>query len=67
MALVVKSPSASAGDIKDTVSTPGSGRSPGGGNGNLLQYFCLENLMHKEPGGLQSKELQESDTIEHVI
>ena len=27
----------------DTDSTPGLGRSPGGGNGNLLQYSCLEN------------------------
>ena len=31
-----------------------SGRSPGGGNGNLLQYSCLENSMDREIGGLQS-------------
>ena len=37
---VVKNPPASAGD---TGSIPGSGRSPGEGNGNPLQYFCLEN------------------------
>ena len=34
---------ASAGDIRDTGSIPGSGRSPGGGRGNPLQYSCLEN------------------------
>ena len=33
---------------------PGSGRSPGEGNGNPLQYSCLENFMDGEPGGLQS-------------
>ena len=41
--LVVKSPPASVGDIRDLGSVPGSGRSPGGGQGNLLQYSCLEN------------------------
>ena len=34
-----------AGDIRDTVSIPGSGRSPGGGHGNPLHYSCLENPM----------------------
>ena len=38
--LVVKNPPANAGDLG---SIPGSGRSPGEGNGNLLQYSCLEN------------------------
>ena len=32
---------------------PGSGGSPGEGNGNPLQYSCLENPMDKEPGRLQ--------------
>ena len=36
----------------------GSGRSPGRGHGNLLQYSCLENPMDKEPGRLQSMGLQ---------
>ena len=40
---MVKNPSASAGDIRDAGSIPGSGRSPGGGPGNPLQYSCLEN------------------------
>ena len=41
--LVVKNLPANAGDIRDTDSVPGSGRSPGGGHGNPLQYSCLEN------------------------
>ena len=47
MALVVKNPRANAGDLRDTGSIPGSGRSPGGGQGNSLQYFCLENRMDR--------------------
>ena len=43
--LVVKNPPANAGDTKDSGSRPGSGRVPGVGNGNLLQYSCLENSM----------------------
>ena len=39
----VKNPPANAGDIRDMGLIPGSGRSPGGGNGNRLQYSCLEN------------------------
>ena len=42
MALVVKNPQDSAGDIKDAGSIPGLGRSPGGGQGNAL-HSCLEN------------------------
>ena len=37
----------SAGDTRDMGSIPGLGRSPGVGNGNLLQYSCLENYMDK--------------------
>ena len=40
--LVVKNLSANAGDIKDTGSSPGSGRYPGGGHSNPFQYPCLE-------------------------
>ena len=43
--LVVKNPAASAGDIRDASLIPGSGRSPGEGNGNPLQYSRLENPM----------------------
>ena len=44
---VVKNPPASAGDIRDVGSFPESGRSPGGGHGNPLQYSCLENPMDR--------------------
>ena len=47
MALVVKNPPANAGDERDVGSIPGSGRSPGGGHGNPLQYSCLENPMDR--------------------
>ena len=43
MALVVKNLTANAGDIRDEGSIPGSGRSPGEGQGNPLQYSCPEN------------------------
>ena len=39
---VVKNPPANAGNAGDTGWTPGSGRCPGGGNGNPLQYSCLK-------------------------
>ena len=41
--LVVKNPPTNAGDVRDAASIPGSGRSPGEGHGNPLQYHCLEN------------------------
>ena len=47
MALVVKISPANAGDIRHVSSVPGSGRSPGGGHGNPLQYSCLENPMER--------------------
>ena len=42
-----KEPACNTGDIRDWGSIPGSGRSPGGGNGNPLQYSCLENPMDR--------------------
>ena len=47
LALVVKNSPASAGDIRDAVSIPGSGRFPGRGHSNPLWYSCLENPMDK--------------------
>ena len=47
VALVVKNLPANAGDIRDTDSIPGWGRSPGEGHGNPLQYSCLENPMDR--------------------
>ena len=38
-----KEPACNAGDLRDTGSIPGLGRSPGEGHGNPLQYSCLEN------------------------
>ena len=48
VALMVKNLPASAGNIRDLGSIPGSGRSPGEGDGNPLQYFCLENPKDRE-------------------
>ena len=45
---------ASAYNAGDAGSIPGSGRSPGEGNGNPLQYSCLENPWTKKPGRLQA-------------
>ena len=47
MVLMVKSPAANAGDIRDAGSIPWSGRSLGEGRGNPLQYSCLENPMDR--------------------
>ena len=47
MALVVKNPPAGAGDAKDAGLIPRSGRSPGEGHGNPLQYSCLGNPMDR--------------------
>ena len=44
----------STGSAGDPGWIPGLGRSPGEGNGNLLQYSYLENPMDEEPGGLKS-------------
>ena len=56
--LVVKKLPANAGNIRDACSVPGSGRCPGGGHSDPLQYSCLENPMDRETGGLQSIGLQ---------
>ena len=52
MALEVKNSPANAGDRRDVGLIPGPGRSPGAGNGNPLQYSCLESPW-TESGGLQ--------------
>ena len=54
MVLVVKNLPANAGDKRDVGSIPGSGRSPGGGHGNSLQYSCLENPRDRGAQGLKS-------------
>ena len=60
VALLVKNPPATAGDTRDAGLIPGSGRFPGGGNGNPLQYSCLENSMDREhysPWGLKESDM----------
>ena len=63
---MVKDTSAKAGDRRDTGSILGSGRFPGGGNDNPLQYPCLENPMDR--GAWQATSpwlIKESDTPEY--
>ena len=55
---MVKNVPANSGDIRDTGSIPGLGRSPGRGNSNPLQYSCLENLMDSGACRLQSTGFQ---------
>ena len=45
---MVKNPPVNAGGIRDIGSIPGSGRSPIDGDGNPLQYSCLDNPMDRE-------------------
>ena len=47
MARMLKNLPNNAGNATDLGSDPGSGRSPGGGHGNPLQYSCLENPMDR--------------------
>ena len=44
---MVNNPPANAGDVRDAGSIPGSGRSPREGNGNPIQYSCLENPLDR--------------------
>ena len=53
-AVMIKNPPANAGNAREVCLIPGSGRSPGEGNGNPLQYSFLESFMDREPGRLQS-------------
>ena len=55
---------ARAGDIRDVGSTPGSGRSPGKGLGNPLQYSCLENHMDRGAWWAMIHRVAELDTTE---
>ena len=68
MTLVVKNPPANAGDIRDMGLIPRSGRSPGGGHGNPLQYSLPgEPPRTEEPGGLYSPwGRKESDMTEQL-
>ena len=61
---MVKNVFISAGDVRDSGSIPRSGRSPGEGNGNLLQYCCLENFMDRGAWQIAVQEVAESDKTE---
>ena len=62
VAQLVKNPPASVGDARGVGSILGSGRSPGGGNGNPLQYSCLENPMGRGAWRAAVFGIAESDT-----
>ena len=65
MALLVKNLPVNAGDIRESGSIPGLGRSPGEENGNPLSILAWRIPWTEEPGGLQSMGSQ-SDTTEHA-
>ena len=61
---MVKNLAANAGDIRDVASIPGSGTSPGGGHGNPLQYFCVENSKDRRARQATVHRVAKSDTTE---
>ena len=63
---MVKNLPANAGDTRDPGLAPGSGRFPGGENGNPLQYFCLENPMDRGTWRVAVHELAELDMTEYA-
>ena len=63
---VVKNLPAKAGDTRDAGLIPVSGRSPRGGNGNMLQYSCLENSMDRGTWWATLHGVAKSDMIEHT-
>ena len=65
MSLMAKTQPANAGNLRDTDSVSGSGRSPGGRHGNRLQYSCLENPHgQRSLAGFSPCGLTESDMTE---
>ena len=64
MAQLVTNRPANTGDARDAGSIPGSGGSPGEGNGNPFQYSSKENSWTEEPDGPQSMGSQRADMIE---
>ena len=63
---VAKNLPANAGDARDAGLIPGTGRSPGIGNGNPLQYSCLENPMNRGAWRATVYSVTGSDTTEHT-
>ena len=60
---MVKNPPANAGDARDMDLIPELGRSPGGGNGNPLQYSCLENSRDRGAWRAAVRGVAELDTL----
>ena len=63
---MVKNPPANAGDARDAGSIPGSGRSPGGGNGKPTPVFFENSHGQRSLVGYSSWRLKESDVTEHA-
>ena len=61
---MVKNLPAGAGDLRVAGSVPGSGRPPGGGHGNPLQFSCLENPIDREAWRIVVHGVTELDTAE---
>ena len=61
---MVKNLPSNAGDTRDDGSISGSGRYPGGGNGNPLQYSCLKNPMDRGDSQATVHRVAESDMTE---
>ena len=64
VALVESNPPAKAGDIREVGLIPETGRSPGAGHGNPLQYACLENPTDRGAWQATAHGVAESDTTE---
>ena len=65
---MVKNPPANAGDTGDAGSIPGSGRAPGGGNGNQFQYSCLKNSMDRGAWQVAVHRVSKGlDMTEHIL
>ena len=61
---MVKNPPVNAANIRNTASIPGSGRYPGEGNSNPVQYSCLENPMDRGAWWATVHWVTELDTAE---
>ena len=67
MALLVKNWHVNAGDARDVGSVPGLGRSAGEGNGNPLQYSCLENPMDRGAWSIGSQRVRNKSKAHKLL